>query len=210
MSGCIAEVQLNSAFTPRNIKSGWAKAGLFPFDPNKVLKDIKKPKVIVQVPQLDTAIEPPPSAPLQTPLTSEALKSLRNLIEQGIDVSDNTGKMRLQKLGNAAEKAFAQCALLHDENKLLFEQNNEAKSRVAAKSTVVGKAKVMSYEDIVNAQRKRDAKKASTGSRSGQTGKRRGRPPTTKAAEKSRNSEPEDGVREIKTSGLVEYSIMQF
>ena len=163
MSGCIAEVQRNSAFTPRNIKSGWAKAGLFPFDPNKVLKDIKKPKVIVQVPQLDTAIEPPPSAPLQTPLTSEALKSLRNLIEQDIDVSDNTGKMRLQKLGNAAEKAFAQCALLHDENKLLFEQNNEAKSRVAAKSTVVGKAKVMSYEDIVNAQgsvtRKRPALK---------------------------------------------------
>jgi len=50
------------AFTPRNIKSGWAKAGLFPFDPNKVLKDIKKPEIAVQGPQLDNAIEPPQSA----------------------------------------------------------------------------------------------------------------------------------------------------
>jgi len=74
--------------------------------------------------------------------------------------SDDASKIRLQKLGTAAKRAFAECALLLDENRLLFEQNNEARSRISAKSTVVGKAKVMSYEDIVEAQKKRDAKDA--------------------------------------------------
>jgi hypothetical protein len=50
--------------------------------------------------------------------------------------------------------------LLLDENRLLFEQNNESKCRKSVKSTVVGKAKVMSYEDIVQAELKRDAKDA--------------------------------------------------
>ena len=113
-------------------------------------------------------------------------------------------------MGNAAEKAFAQCALLRDENKLLFEQNNDAKSRVAAKSTVVGKAKVMSYEDIVEAQKLRDAKDASAESRARQSSKRKGRPSTTAAAKVLHEDQPEGAEREIKASGLVEYSIIQF
>ena len=39
-------------------------------------------------------------------------------------------------------------------------QNNESNCRQSTRSTVVGKAKVMSYEDIVEAQAKRDAKEA--------------------------------------------------
>jgi hypothetical protein len=39
-------------------------------------------------------------------------------------------------------------------------QNNERNCRQSTRSTVVGKAKVMSYEDIVEAQAKRDAKEA--------------------------------------------------
>lgn len=31
-----------AAFTSRNIKSGWAKAGLYPFNPDRVLQDIQK------------------------------------------------------------------------------------------------------------------------------------------------------------------------
>jgi hypothetical protein len=42
----------------------------------------------------------------------------------------------------------------------LFKQNNEAKRRKSTKSTVVGKAKVMSYEDIVEAREKRASKEA--------------------------------------------------
>lgn len=39
-----------------------------------------------------------------------------------------------------------------------FEQNNESNCRQSTQSTVVGKVKVMGYEDIVEAQAKRDAK----------------------------------------------------
>jgi hypothetical protein len=49
----------------------------------------------------------------------------------------------LQKLANAAEKAFAERALLLDENRLLFEQNNESNCCQSTRSTVVGKAKMM-------------------------------------------------------------------
>jgi hypothetical protein len=41
---------------------------------------------------------------------------------------------------------------------LLFEQNNEKTTRTSIKATVVGTAKVLSYEDIVEAQQKRDIK----------------------------------------------------
>jgi hypothetical protein len=70
---------------------------------------------------------------------------------------DELSKHCLQKLANAAEKAFAERALL-DENRLLFKQNNEKESRKSTRSTIVGKAKVMSYKDIFEAQAKRDAK----------------------------------------------------
>jgi hypothetical protein len=33
------------AFTSRNIRAGWAKAGLFPFNPDKVLSDIPEPQL---------------------------------------------------------------------------------------------------------------------------------------------------------------------
>lgn len=56
---------------------------------------------------------------------------------------------------------MAERALLLDENRLLFEQNNEKTTRQSTGSKVVGHAKVMSYEDILEAQRKRDAKAVS-------------------------------------------------
>jgi hypothetical protein len=50
--------------------------------------------------------------------------------------------------------------LLFYENSDLFKQNNESKTRVSIKSTVVGKARVMSFEDITEARKKRDEKDA--------------------------------------------------
>jgi hypothetical protein len=73
------------------------------------------------------------------------------LIEQAGHPLDERGRHRLQKLANAAEKAFADRALLLDENRLLFEQNNEKTTRLSTKATVVGTAKVMSYDYIVKA-----------------------------------------------------------
>jgi hypothetical protein len=42
---------------------------------------------------------------------------------------DERSKQRFQKLANAAQGSFAECALLRDENQPLFKQNGEAKRR---------------------------------------------------------------------------------
>jgi hypothetical protein len=69
---------------------------------------------------------------------------------------DSVSKHRLKTLSCAAEKVFAERALLLEENRILFEQNNENTCRQSSGLTVVGHAKVMSYDDIVEAQKKRD------------------------------------------------------
>ena len=84
---------------------------------------------------------------LQTPVTAEALTSLRNQIEKDAHMLDEPSKHCLPKLANAAEKAFAERTLLVDENRLLFDQKNESNCPQSTKSTVMGKAKVMRYED---------------------------------------------------------------
>ncbi|KAJ8096508.1 hypothetical protein POJ06DRAFT_287402 [Lipomyces tetrasporus] len=130
------------ALTPRNIKAGWTKAGLCSFNPDRVLRDIQKPLAELTVPKADEV--------------------KMGSCPQGEDAHtlDETSKLRLQKLANAAQVSFADCALLLDENRLLFQQNNESKCRKSTKLTILGKAKVMSYEDIVEAQAKRAAKEA--------------------------------------------------
>ena len=81
------------------------------------------------------------------------------MIEQGTTL-DSPGK-HFRKLVNAAEKVFTDRAILLDENKL-FEQSNEKTTRSLIRSTITGTAKFMTYEDIVEAQRKRDVKEATT------------------------------------------------
>lgn len=55
---------------------------------------------------------------------------------------------------NAAEKAFADRAIVLDENAMLFEQNNKRATRKSTKATVVGTAKILSYKDIIEARRR--------------------------------------------------------
>jgi hypothetical protein len=69
-------------------------------------------------------------------------------------------KLHIQKLANAAENAFANQAILLDKNLLLFEQNNKKTTHKSIKATIVDGAQVISYEDIVEAQRQHDIKKA--------------------------------------------------
>lgn len=77
--------------------------------------------------------------------------SLHNLIKQDAHTLNETSIQRLQrpiqKLANAAQISFAERALLQDQNQFLTRMN-EAKVRRSTKSVVVGKAKVISYEDI--------------------------------------------------------------
>ena len=110
--------------------------------------------------------------PLQPPVTSEDLASLRRKLEQNIDVFDNDSQLYFCKLANAGERAITARDLLFKENHDFFQQNNKSDTRASINSTMVGKGRVMSYEDIIQAQRKRDEKEAAATSRPGRKRKR--------------------------------------
>ena len=76
-------------------------------------------------------------------------------------VLNTLSRLRITKVLNVAENAFANRSILLDENYLLFEQNCERNVRKSVRSKILGTAKVMSYEDLVEAERLRDEKDAS-------------------------------------------------
>jgi hypothetical protein len=188
-----------AAFTSRNIKSAWAKAGLYPWSPDRVLRDIQKPtsqeaqnKYVIDTVSDDN--------PLQTPVTAESLTSLRRIIEQNIPVLNDHNQQCIRKLMNAAERAMTARDLLFKENFDLFKQNNESHTRESSNSNMVGKAKIMSYEDIQEAQRKRDEKDATGTGRRGR--KRKNSTPQSGVEKKSREEEVAQAHSEIQACGL--------
>jgi hypothetical protein len=124
---------------------------------------------------------------------------LRSEIEQDTDGLDDLSRFRIQKLNNAAEEAFTECSLLRDDKRLLIAQNNEKVTRQSVRSTVVGSAKVMSYEDIVEAQAKRDGKVA------GRTSKRKKSAPANSQKMDSCSHQVEKDEKEINALGLADY-----
>jgi hypothetical protein len=102
------------AFTPQNIKSGWSRTGLYPFNPARVLDLIRRPQVEEITPQISntTADLPSPDDMLPTPVTYESFTYLRTKIEQNTAL-DSPGTYRIQKLANATEKLFADRAILN-------------------------------------------------------------------------------------------------
>jgi hypothetical protein len=77
----------------------------------------------------------------------------------------------MQKLANAVQISFAERDLLHDRNQILIRMNNKAKVRRCTRSVVLGKAKVMSFEDIEMARAARAAKEVIKGK--GKRGRKR-------------------------------------
>ena len=167
------------AFTKRNILAGWAACGLFPFDPDRVLRKTLKPPTQSTVPNADeigvgsSHQDEVPQTPV-TPVSAEGLASLHNLIKQDVHTLNEASiqriERRVQKLADAAQISFAdraflraEGALLENRNQMLTELNNEAKVRRSTRSVVLGKAKVMSYEDLEEARKKRAAKDAKKG-----------------------------------------------
>ncbi|KAH6643506.1 hypothetical protein C7974DRAFT_298621 [Boeremia exigua] len=144
--------------TKRNILAGWAKAGLFPFNPERVLRDLTKPgaPLTVQALRADGASQDEIVQTPVTPLSSEALKDVLNQIKQ-CSRSDQQHSKLVQKLANAVEKSIARQALDENYIKVLRTANNEAKPRRSTKSKILGKARVMTYEDIVAERARRDA-----------------------------------------------------
>jgi hypothetical protein len=192
------------AFTKRNITAAWAASGLFPFNEDRVLRHTPKPPTQISVPNHNEKVGcPRDDEVLRTPVTpvsAEALTSLCDLIKQDSLTLGETNKQclekHIQKLANAAHGSFAdrsvlraERALLRDQNQFLLKMNNEAKVRRSTKSEVLGKAKVMSFEDLEDARAKHAAKKAKEATKDkGKRGRKRKRA----AAE----GEPEAGERE--------------
>jgi hypothetical protein len=76
----------NKAFTQRNIRSGFSACGLYPFNPDRVLRSMPKPPPELKL--LDTnkaeVVNPQdivqsPLTPV-TPVTTQAIVSLQNII----------------------------------------------------------------------------------------------------------------------------------
>jgi len=156
------------AFTPRNIRAGWSKAGLYPFNPDKVLSEVPKPLRELTAPESNVTEAPSntlnevPITPV-TPVSAEAFTSLSNAFKRlPNDEANRRHKEKLQqKLVKAAQRCFAECAILQGQNEFLAQIINEGKKRRPTKSNIVGRAKVMAWEDIAKATEElADKKKA--------------------------------------------------
>jgi hypothetical protein len=167
------------AFTKKNIMAAWAACGLFPFNPDRVLSVIPKPPAQLDARSADKTMtdlssQDVPQTPV-IPVLAEDVTSLYNLIKQGVNTADGLNSRRLErhvrKLADAAQISITERALLHDQNQTLIRMNNEAKARRSTRSVVLGKAKVMSFEDIEVARAARAAKEVAKGK--GKRGRKR-------------------------------------
>jgi hypothetical protein len=156
------------AFTKRNITSAWATTGLFPFNPNRVLKNIPKPVVQLAIPEVAKEAEASAqivvaqtAATPVTPVNTEDVHSLFDRIKQDAEALDEPSKQELlrhaQMMAKATRVAFAERSLLQDHNRFLSKINGEIKARRSTKSLVLGTAMVMTYEQLEKARAKRAA-----------------------------------------------------
>ena len=151
-------------------------AGLFPFDPDRVLRGMTHPSTgMLTVPGASDVRSAPAISPVddipQTPTTSEALTLMRIKVEEDLTAAGTGSTQRLQKIIKGFQGTLAHCAVLSAENQWLMEQNNEKTSRASIRSTVVGGPKVMTYEDIVERQQSRETAGArNSGVTKGRTG----------------------------------------
>ena len=173
--------------TARNIRSGWSKAGLSPLNPERVLATLNQPASAPGPVCHETTFAPIPSiVPLSTPTDADGLHRMRGTLDKILDtLSDDEFRPHIQKIMHAAEQSFANCALLTEHNSSLFQQNSRKVIRKAARATVPGPAKIMSYEDIDRARRIREEVEA----KSQKDKQTRGR---TRKRGKASTSNPED------------------
>lgn len=187
-----------TAMSKKNILAGWAKAGLFPFNPDRVLRTLEKPLAHLAV-RSEVAEESPSHEVLQTPITPvtpEALSSLLTLVRQ--NPSDELGRRRhqrlVQKLANAAETSLARQALDQDQIEFLSSMNKEAKTRRKTKSEILGRGRVMTYEDIVRERARRAEQKAAIEAKGKRKRGRKPKCPATAADEPSGAGEPAEAA----------------
>jgi len=185
-----------AALTPANIESAWAKVGLFKWDPDRVLRDIQKPPdpMSRNSRMVDAAHY---DEPLRTPVTAEQFASLRKKIEQNMPTLDGHNQQCLQKMVHAAEKFVSARDLLHQECSDKFKQTIESDARASMRSIVVGKGKIMSFEDIEEARAKREKKEIAQARRRGRKGKTSTSGPAPGRGKQTRAEELEEADCEI-------------
>ncbi|KAF1939457.1 hypothetical protein EJ02DRAFT_497097, partial [Clathrospora elynae] len=105
----------------RNITTGWAAFGLFPFNPERVLQHTPKPFSGLTASEASEAMFDSLDQILQTyitpitPVTTEALNSLHKMINQELnEPSKQRTKRHVQKLASAAKISFAKQILGQD------------------------------------------------------------------------------------------------
>jgi hypothetical protein len=145
--------------------AGWAATGLYLFQPERVLTDLRKSAsgmMVSKAHAADVCSLPEVRQTLITPVKAEALGSLHAMTKRDAQAHDAKSKQRLQKhvqkLASVAQISFAERALLQDQNRLLFKVNNKAKVRRSTRSVVLGRAKVMMFGELEEARSKRAAK----------------------------------------------------
>ena len=122
---------------------------------------------------------------------------MHNLIKQELD-EPNTDRIQrhVQKLVSAAKVSFAKQTLFQDQNRFLSKINNEAKVRRSTRSVVLGKAKVMSYEDLKEARAKRATKEKATADKGrGKRGRKRKSPAPEEDSSVPMNNEALEPVK---------------
>jgi hypothetical protein len=127
------------AFTPKNIKACFAASGLFPFNPERVLRSMPNPaesaipradEVKVGSCRQDVELQTP-----VTPVSAEAFMWLQNLIiQRGARALDETSKQNLarhlQKCAKAFQKFSARGILQEDRIQFLATINNVRREAV--------------------------------------------------------------------------------
>jgi hypothetical protein len=88
-------------FIPKNIKAGFTVSGLFPFNPDRILRSIPAPVVELVVQRVDKVRVGPyrqekePQTPV-TPVSAESFIALQNLIlQRHVYILDETSKKNL-------------------------------------------------------------------------------------------------------------------
>jgi hypothetical protein len=150
---------------------------LYPWNPDRVLRTIPKPLTENSSGKPSENPLPQEEMPLRTPVTFDEVISVRKIIEQEFHSLDPDTQYCVEKLAKSTERVITARDLLFQENEELIKQTNANSIRTSRKSIVVGKAKVMSYEDIEKEIQRRGEKDAAKGSRRGRKGKKAGATP---------------------------------
>ncbi len=152
------------ALTMSNIDGGWRKTGLYPFDPEQVLSQVRtRPQTLPNASTANSTSTTDQNNILTLQTTRAVHQHVSRLLESSTSLNTPAVK-RIKTLGHAAERAIAQNVLLTAENARLLAQNQERSRRKATRNHQLGRARLMTFDDIATARHvwNRDQQQSST------------------------------------------------